>query len=74
MESVEYAIDLKMNYGAGEWYTYAFSPVVQAFGGDLIDTETLSAEGVLNGPEAVAAMEWIRSLFENGYSTLDPAG
>ena len=72
LESVEYAIDLKMNYGAGEWYTYAFSPVVQAFGGDLIDTETLSAEEVLNGPEAVAAMEWIRSLFENGYSTLTP--
>ncbi len=72
LESVQYAIDLKMNYGAGEWYTYAFSPVVQGFGGDLIDKETLSAEGVLNGPEAVAAMEWIRSLFENSYATLTP--
>ena len=72
LESVEYAIDLKMNYGAGEWYTYAFGPVVQGFGGDLINRADLSAEGVLNGAEAVAAMEWIKSLFEDGHSTLTP--
>ena len=73
LDSVKYALDLKMNYGAGEWYTYAFGPVVQGFGGDLIDRATYqSSEGVLNGPEAVAAMKWIKSLFENGYSTLTP--
>src|SRR5256884_2553903 len=30
-------LDLKLNYGQGEWYTYAFSPIIQSAGGDLID-------------------------------------
>ncbi len=73
LDEVEYAIDLKMNYGAGEWFTYAFSPVVQSFGGDLIDRDTyMSAEGVLNGPEAVAAMTWLQGLFEQGYTVVSP--
>ena len=28
LDQVEYALDVKMNYGQGEWYTYAFSPIV----------------------------------------------
>ncbi|MBN2470915.1 MAG: extracellular solute-binding protein [Anaerolineae bacterium] len=60
----EYALDLGMN-DQGEWYPYAFSPLLQSFGGDMIDRETyLTAEGVLNGPEAVAFGEWWQSLFE----------
>ncbi len=52
-----YPLDLKMNYGAGEWFTYGFSPIVQSFGGDLIDRTTfLSSDGVINGEAAVAAM------------------
>ncbi len=53
----------------GEWYPYAFSPLLQSFGGDLIDRETfLEAEGVLNGEEAVAFGEWWQSLFERDLS------
>ena len=66
-------LDLKMNYGAGEWFTYGFSPIVQSFGGDLIDRSDMgSAEGVLNGPGAVEAMTWFQDLFEQGYSTATP--
>ena len=73
LDDVEYAIDLKMNYGAGEWFTYAYSPIVQSWGGDLINRETyMSAEGVLNGPEAVAAMTWLQDLFKQGYSIVTP--
>ncbi len=73
LDEVEYAIDLKMNYGAGEWFTYAFSPVLQSFGGDLIDRETyMTAEGFLNGPEAVSAMTWLQGLFEKGYAIVSP--
>ena len=62
----DYALDLGMN-DQGEWYPYAFSPLLKSFGGDLIDRETYtSAEGVLNGPEAVAWGEWWQSLFERG--------
>ncbi|NWF68312.1 MAG: carbohydrate ABC transporter substrate-binding protein [Chloroflexi bacterium] len=62
----EFAFDPGMAW-TGEWYPYAFSPFLQSFGGDLIDRETyLTAEGVLNGPEAVAFGEWWQSLFERG--------
>jgi multiple sugar transport system substrate-binding protein len=75
LDQVEYAIDFKLNYGAGEWQPYGFSPIVQSFGGDLIDrTDYQSADGVLNGPEAVEAMEWFQSLFEDGYANPAPAG
>lgn len=68
-----YPLDLKMNYGAGEWFTFGFAPIVQSFGGDLINREDFqSAEGILNGEEAVAAMEWFQSLFTNGYTNASP--
>lgn len=62
----EYALDLGMN-DQGEWYPYAFSPFLQSFGGDMIDRETyLTAEGALNGDEAIAFGEWWQSLFDRG--------
>lgn len=62
----EFAFDPGMAW-TGEWYPYAFSPLLASFGGDLIDRDTmLSAEGILNGPEAVAFGEWWQSLFERG--------
>jgi multiple sugar transport system substrate-binding protein len=75
LDEVEYAIDFKLNYGSGEWTSYGFAPIVQSFGGDLIDrSDYQSADGVLNGPEAVAAMEWFQSLFDDGYAIASPAG
>jgi multiple sugar transport system substrate-binding protein len=75
LEEVEYAIDFKMNYGETEWYTYGFSPILQSFGADLIDRSTYkSAEGVLNGPEAVEGMTFFQELFKKGYANPDPAG
>ncbi len=75
LEEVEYAIDFKMNYGQGEWYTYGFSPILQSFGGDLIDrSDYQNAEGVLNSPESIRAMEFFQSLFEQGYATANPGG
>jgi multiple sugar transport system substrate-binding protein len=62
----EYALDLGTAW-TGEWYPYAFSPLLQGFGGDLIDRSTYqTAEGVLNGEAAVAWGEWWQSLFERG--------
>lgn len=62
----DFAFDPGMAW-TGEWYPYAFSPFLQSFGGDMIDRETyLTAEGVLNGDEAVAFGEWWQSIFERG--------
>ncbi len=60
----EYALDLGMN-DAGEWYPYSFAPFLWSYGGSMIDRDTyLTAEGALNGDEAVAFGEWWQSLFD----------
>lgn len=75
LDEVEYVIDFKLNYGAGEWFTYGFSPILQSFGADLIDrSDFQSAEGVLNGPEAVEAMTFFQNLFQEGFADSQPAG
>jgi multiple sugar transport system substrate-binding protein len=52
----------------GEWYPYAYSPMLQSFGGDLINREDFkSAEGVLNGDAAVKWATWFRSLVTDNY-------
>ena len=64
----EYPLDLQTRDVKADWWTYAFSPMLQSFGGDLIDRETLtSAEGVLNGAEAIEFATWFQGLFEQGY-------
>lgn len=72
----EYALDLGMAW-TGEWYPYAYSPFLQSFGGDIVDRSTYkTAEGALNGDDAVAFGEWWQSLFTEGYvpgTSQDPA-
>jgi multiple sugar transport system substrate-binding protein len=74
LPEVEYALDLKMNYDPSlEFYTYAFSPIIQSFGADLIDrTDYQSADSILNGEEAIAAMNMIQGWFEAGYVNPNP--
>jgi multiple sugar transport system substrate-binding protein len=72
-DEFEYAIDVNPTY-AGEWWPYAYSPMLQSFGGDLINRDNMvEAEGVLNGPEAVEWGEWFQGLFANGYAPANPA-
>ncbi|HRX03917.1 MAG: extracellular solute-binding protein [Anaerolineae bacterium] len=69
----DYAMDVNAEW-TGEWWPYAYSPMLQSFGGDLIDRATFTtAEGVLNGPEAQAWGEWFQGLFADGYVNPAPA-
>lgn len=64
----DYAFDPGMAE-ANEWYPYAFSPLLQSFGGDIIDRETyLTSEDVLNGEQALEFGNWWQSLFERDLS------
>ena len=64
-------LDLKLNYGATEWYTYGFSPIIQSAGGDLINRSNYqSADGVLNSSASVQALTVFQSWFKAGY--VDP--
>ncbi len=70
LPEVEHAIDMKINYGPSEFYTYGFSPILQSFGGDLIDRSTYQqASGVLDGPRSVEAMRRFQSWFEKGWAS-----
>ncbi len=57
--------DIKLNY-AGEWYTYAFSPLLQSAGGDLIDRQTQRAVGTLDGPASVSALQTVQQWIKVG--------
>jgi multiple sugar transport system substrate-binding protein len=62
-----HALDLGTG-GGGEWIPYAYSPFLQSAGGDLIDRQDYqSAEGVLNGPEAIEWANWFQGLVKDGY-------
>jgi len=58
-------LDLKLNY-AGEWYTYAYSPLLQSAGGDLIDRKTQRAGGTLDGPSSVSALQAVQQWIKAG--------
>lgn len=54
--------------GTGEWWSYAYSPQLQSFGGDLIDRDDYkTALGTLDGEDAVAWATWFQSLTAKGY-------
>lgn len=61
-----------IDYGVGdnsEWWSYAFSPLLQSFGGDLINRDNYeSADGVLNGDASVKFATWFQDQFKQGYS------
>ena len=65
---VAYPLDMKFNYGVGEWFTYGFSPIVQSFGGDLVNRNGFkTAQGAINGPEAVKALTTLQGWVKAGY-------
>lgn len=59
-----YPLDLATRDLNPDWWTYAFSPMLQSSGADLIDRETMGrAGGVLNSAEASRFAVWFQSLF-----------
>lgn len=65
---VPFPLDMKFNYGVGEWFTYGFSPILQSLGGDLINRKDFrSARGAINGPESVKALTTLQAWVKAGY-------
>jgi multiple sugar transport system substrate-binding protein len=55
--------------GTSEFYAYAYPPLLQGFGGDLIDRSSYrSAKGVLDGPQSVAAMHRLQYWLKMGWT------
>jgi multiple sugar transport system substrate-binding protein len=64
---IKYPLDAKLNYGQGEWYTYGFSPMIQSYGGDLIDRKTWTATGTINSKPAVEALTHLQNWVKKGW-------
>ena len=59
----EFPLDLGMAW-KGEWYPYAFGPMMISAGGDIVNRDGYkTAEGAMNGEGAVKFGNWWQSLF-----------
>jgi multiple sugar transport system substrate-binding protein len=64
-------LDLKLDYGTGEWLTYGFSPLLSSAGAALVDPSG-RASGTLDSPAAVRALKLLGSW--SRYADPDTAG
>jgi multiple sugar transport system substrate-binding protein len=63
----DHPLDTKFWYGTqGEWMTYGYSPITQSAGKDLIDRDTLKADGVLNSDEVIEALTTFQTWAADG--------
>jgi multiple sugar transport system substrate-binding protein len=69
LPGVEHAIDLGVDSASPEFYTYAYAPVLQGFGGDLIDRRPGGmARQTLDGHESVLALDHLQRWFRRGWA------
>lgn len=75
VEGVQWPIDLFRSYGIkSEWATYAFQPLLNSAGCDLIDRKTWLATGTLDSPACVAAMTVMQDWVNKGWVVPASAG
>lgn len=68
LKEVDYPLDLALYVKIHFFYSYVISPMLQGFGGDLIDRRNYrTAKGVLDGPQSVQAMTHLQSWVRKGW-------
>lgn len=63
----EQPLDVKKNYGQGEYYSYLYQPFVWSAGGDVLNDDGTSADGALNTDEVVDALTIFQGWHLEGY-------
>lgn len=74
VKGVTWPLDMKLNYGNGEWFSYGFSPFIQACGADLINRKTWKASGTLDSPAAVSTLTRLQGWYKKGWIVPASAG
>ena len=71
LKELDHAINLSFYNGRGdEFFTYGYAPILQGFGGDLIDRGPMGrAKGVLDGPRSVNAVKRFKHWFDAGWAS-----
>jgi multiple sugar transport system substrate-binding protein len=57
----------KYCFADGGTYAWAVNPWIWSFGGDVTDAAVQTSSGVYNGPETVAAYQFLKDGVDNGY-------
>ncbi len=58
------------NSRADEFFSFGYAPILQGFGGDLIDRKTLrKAKGVLDGPRSIDAIAHLQRWIAAGWTS-----
>jgi len=66
---VEYPLTMDLFTAARDSFARQLAPILQGFGGDLIDRKTLrSAKGILDGPASVVAMRRLQYWLKQGWT------
>jgi multiple sugar transport system substrate-binding protein len=68
VEGVKWPIDTFRGYGIKtEWITYAYGPLLESAGCDLIDRKTWTASGTLDSDTCVKAMTMMQDWIKKGW-------
>lgn len=69
LDGVDYPLDMSFYARTGEFYSYAYAPLLQSFGGDLIERAGYrAASGVLDGAASVAALRQLQHWLTRGWT------
>ncbi|MBX4908909.1 MULTISPECIES: sugar ABC transporter substrate-binding protein [Rhizobium] len=75
LEGVKWPIDTFRGYGIKtEWITYAYGPILQSAGCDLIDRKAWKSEGTLDSDACVDALAMMQKWVKNGWVVPQSAG
>ncbi|MBB5538889.1 ABC transporter substrate-binding protein [Rhizobium giardinii] len=75
LDGVKWPIDTFRGYGIKtEWITYAYGPILQSAGCDLIDRTTWKSAGTLDSEACVDAMTMMQKWVKNGWVVPQSAG
>ncbi|EJC72007.1 ABC-type sugar transport system, periplasmic component [Rhizobium leguminosarum bv. trifolii WSM2012] len=68
LDGVKWPIDTFRGYGIKtEWITYAYGPILQSAGCDLIDRKAWKSEGTLDSDACVDALAMMQKWVKNGW-------
>ena len=69
LKEVDYPINFSIYVRHHEFYSYGYAPILQSFGGDLIDRSNYrTAKGVLDGSPSVEAMKHFQKWVQKGWT------
>ena len=71
LDEVEHAMEMHLSWSGAGYYVLVMPPLLQSFGGDLVDRTSYQASGVLDSAESVEALQALQRWVDLGYVGYD---